>query len=59
MKLLLVIVEGHFYLAGILAIFVADSRSCCGVSGRRPIIGLVAVLVTVPLIRSIVRAIRD
>jgi Zn-dependent protease with chaperone function len=59
MKLLLVIIEGQLYLAGILAIFVAE-LACLfwGLWSRRPIIGLVAVFVTVPLIRSTVSAIR-
>ena len=47
MKLLLVIVEGQLYLAGILAIFVAELAFLCwGLWSRRPIIGLVAVFVT-------------
>ena len=59
MRLLLVIVEGHLYLAGILAIFVAELAFLFwGLWSRRPIIGLLAVFVTVPLIRSTVSAIR-
>ena len=59
MKLALVIVEGWLYLAGILAIFVAElALLCWGVWSRRPIIGLLAVFVTVPLIRSTVSSIR-
>ena len=59
MKLALVIIEGWLYLAGILAIFVAELAFLCwGVWSRRPIIGLVAVFVTVPLIRSTVSSIR-
>jgi Zn-dependent protease with chaperone function len=59
MKLLLVIVEGQLCLAGILAIFVAELAFLVwGLWSRRPIIGLVAVFVTVPLIRSTVGAIR-
>jgi Zn-dependent protease with chaperone function len=59
MKLLLVIIEGQLYLAGILAIFVAELAFLgWGLWSRRPIIGLVAVFVTVPLIRSTVSAIR-
>jgi Zn-dependent protease with chaperone function len=59
MKLLLVIVEGHLYLAGIFAIFVAELAFLFwGLWSRRPIIGLIAVFVTVPLIRSTVSAIR-
>ena len=59
MKLLLVIVEGHLYLAGILAIFVAELAFLFwGLWSRRPIIGLVAVFVTVPLMRSTLSAIR-
>jgi Zn-dependent protease with chaperone function len=59
MKLLLVIVEGQLYLGGILAIFVGElALLFWGLWSRRPIIGLVAVFVTVPLIRSTVSAIR-
>ena len=59
MKLLLVIVEGHLYLAGILAIFVAELAFLFwGLWSRRPIVGLVAVFVTVPLMRSTLSAIR-
>ena len=59
MKLLLVILEGQLYLAGIVAIFVAELAFLFwGLWSRRPIIGLVAVFVTVPLIRSTVSAIR-
>jgi Zn-dependent protease with chaperone function len=59
MKLLLVIVEGHLYLAGILAIFAAEVAFLFwGLWSRRPIVGLIAVFVTVPLIRSTVSAIR-
>ena len=59
MKLLRVIIEGQLYLAGILAIFVAEFAFLLwGLWSRRPIIGLVAVFVTVPLIRSTVSAIR-
>jgi Zn-dependent protease with chaperone function len=59
MKLLLVIIEGQLYLAGILAIFVAElALLLWGLWSRRPIIGLIAVFVTAPLIRSTVSAIR-
>jgi Zn-dependent protease with chaperone function len=59
MKLLLVIVEGQLYLAGILAIFVAELAFLFwGLWSRRPVIGLIAVFVAVPLIRSTVSAIR-
>ena len=59
MKLLLVIVEGQVYLAGVLAIFVAEIAFLFwGLWSRRPIIGLIAVFVAVPLIRSTVGAIR-
>ena len=59
MKLLLVIVEGQLYLAGILAVFVAELAFLLwGLWSRRPIVGLVAVFVTVPLLRSTVSAIR-
>ena len=58
MKLLRVIVEGQLYLAGILSIFVAEVAFLLwGIWSRRPIIGLVAVFVAVPLIRSTVSAI--
>lgn len=59
MKLLLVIIEGHLYIAAILAIFVAELAFLIwGLWSRRPIIGLVAVFVTVPLIRNTFSAIR-
>jgi len=59
MKLLLVIVKGQLFLAGILAIFVAEVAFLFwGLWSRRPIIGLLAVFVAVPLIRSTVGAIR-
>ena len=59
MKLLLIIIEGQLYLAGVLAIFVAELAFLFwGLWSRRPIIGLVAVFVTVPLIRSTVSSIR-
>src|SRR6187200_1920453 len=59
MKLLLVIIEGQLYLAAIVAIFVAELAFLLwGLWSRRPIIGLVAVFVAVPLIRSTVGAIR-
>jgi Zn-dependent protease with chaperone function len=59
MKLLLVLIEGQLYLAGILAIFVAELAFLFwGLWSRRPIIGLVAVFVTVPLIRTTVGSIR-
>ena len=42
MKLLLVIMEGQLYLAGILVIVVAELGFLCwGLWSRRPIIGLV------------------
>ena len=60
MKLLLVIIEGQLYLAGVLAVFVAELAFLCwGLWSRRPIIGLVAVFVMVPLIRSTVSSIRS
>ena len=59
MKLVLIIIEGQLYLAGILAIFAAELGFLFwGLWSRRPIIGLVAVFVTVPLIRSTVSSIR-
>ena len=59
MKLLLVLIEGQLYLAGILAIFVAEFAFLFwGLWSRRPIVGLVAVFVSVPLMRSTLNAIR-
>jgi Zn-dependent protease with chaperone function len=59
MKLLLIIIEGQLYLAGVVAIFVAElGLLSWGLWSRRPIVGLVAVFVLVPLIRSTVSAIR-
>jgi Zn-dependent protease with chaperone function len=59
MKLLLIIIEGQLYIAGILAAFVAELAFLFwGLWSRRPVIGLVAVFVTVPLIRTTVSAIR-
>ena len=59
MKLLLVVIEGYLYLAGIVAIFVAQLAFLSwGLWSRRPIIGLVTVFVAVPLIKSTVSAIR-
>src|SRR5262245_66496579 len=59
MKLLLVIIEGQLYLAAIVAVFVAELAFLLwGVWSRRPIIGLIAVFVTVPLIKSTLAAIR-
>jgi Zn-dependent protease with chaperone function len=59
MKLLLIIIEGQLYLVGILAIFVAELAFLFwGFWSRRPIIGLVAVFVTVPLLRSTISSIR-
>ena len=59
MKLLLVIIEGHLYIAAIFAIFVAELAFLIwGLWSRRPIIGLIAVFVTVPLVRNTFSAIR-
>jgi len=59
MRLLLVIIEGQLYLAGIVAIFVAELAFLLwGLWSRRPIVGLIAVFVTLPLIRTTVSAIR-
>jgi Zn-dependent protease with chaperone function len=59
MKLLLVIVEGQLYLAAIVSVFVAELAFLgWGLWSRRPIIGLLAVFVTVPLMRTTVSAIR-
>src|SRR5262245_49999209 len=60
MKLLLVLIEGHLYLAAVIGIFVAELAFLLwGLWSRRPIAGLVAVFVTVPLIRSTISAIRS
>ncbi len=59
MKLLLVIVEGYLYLAGFIAIFLAELAFLLwGLWSRRPIVGLVAVFGVVPLMRSSISAIR-
>src|SRR4029450_12535197 len=59
MRLLLVIIEGQLYLAGIVAIFVAELAFLLwGLWSRRPIVGLIAVFVTLPLIRTTVSAMR-
>jgi Zn-dependent protease with chaperone function len=59
MKLLLIIVEGQLYLAGIIAIFIAElALLLWGLWSRRPLIGLLAVFVILPLMRSTVNAIR-
>src|SRR4030095_2907571 len=59
MKLLLIIVEGQLYLAGIIAIFMAElGLLLWGLWSRRPLIGLLAVFVILPLMRSTVNAIR-
>ena len=59
MKLLLIIVEGQLYLASIIAIFVAElALLLWGLWSRRPLIGLLAVFVILPLMRSTVNAIR-
>jgi Zn-dependent protease with chaperone function len=59
MRLLLVIIEGQLYLAGIVGIFVAELAFLVwGLLSRRPIIGLLAVFVILPLIRTTVSAMR-
>jgi Zn-dependent protease with chaperone function len=59
MKLVLLIIEGQLYFVGIIAIFVAElALLVWGLWSRRPILGLIAVFVTVPLIRSTMSAIR-
>jgi Zn-dependent protease with chaperone function len=59
MKLLLIIIEGQLYLAGIIAIFLAElGLLLWGLWSRRPLIGLLAVFVILPLMRSTVNAIR-
>ena len=59
MKLLLIIVEGQIYLAGIVAIFMMELALLLrGLWSRRPVIGLLAVFVILPLMRSAVNAIR-
>lgn len=59
MRLLLVIIEGQLYLVGIVTIFIAEIAFLLwGLWSRRPIVGLIAVFVTLPLIRTTVSAIR-
>ena len=59
MKLVLVIIEGQLYLAGIVAIFVAELAFLSwGVWSRRPIVGLIAVFIGLPLIRTTISAAR-
>src|SRR5262245_6818852 len=59
MRLLLVILEGQLYLAAIVAIFVAELAFLLwGLLSLRPLVGLLAVFVTVPLIRTTISAIR-
>jgi Zn-dependent protease with chaperone function len=59
MKLLLVVLEGQLYLAGIVVVFVAElALLSWGLWSRRPLIGLLAVFGTVPLMRSTANAIR-
>ena len=59
MSLLLVFIEGQLYLVGIVAIFVAELACLLwGLWSRRPIVGLIAVFVILPLLRTTVSAIR-
>jgi Zn-dependent protease with chaperone function len=59
MKLVLIIIEGQLYLAGIVAIFVAELAFLLwGLWARRPIVGLIAVFVGLPLIRTTASAVR-
>lgn len=59
MKLLLIILEGQLYLVGIVGIFAAELAFLLwGLWSRRPLVGLVAIFVTLPLIRTTVSAIR-
>jgi Zn-dependent protease with chaperone function len=59
MRLVLVIIEGQLYLVGMVAIFVAEVAFLLwGLWSRRPIVGLIAVFVILPLIRTTVSAIR-
>ena len=59
MRLLFVIIEGQLYLAGIVAIFVAELAVLVwGLWSRRPIVGLIAVFVILPLLRTTVSAVR-
>jgi Zn-dependent protease with chaperone function len=59
MRLLGIIVEGQFYLVGVLAIFVAELGVLLwGLWSRRPLIALVAVFAVVPLLRSTLSAVR-
>jgi Zn-dependent protease with chaperone function len=58
-RLLLVILEGQAYLAAILVVFLLQLAFLgWGLWSRRPVIGLIAVFVTVPLLRSTVGTIR-
>jgi len=59
MRLLLVIIEGQLYLVGIVAVFVAELACLVwGLWSRRPIVGLIAVFVILPLLRTTASAIR-
>src|SRR5262245_36989197 len=59
MKLLFILLEGQIYLAGVLAIFVAETAFLLwGLWLRRPLVGLVAVFGTIPLMRTTLGAIR-
>jgi Zn-dependent protease with chaperone function len=59
MRLLLVIIEGQLYLVGIVGIFVAELAFLVwGLASLRPIVGLIAVFVILPLTRTTVNAIR-
>lgn len=59
MKLVLVIIEGQLYLAGTVAIFVAELAFLLwGLWSRRPIVGLIAVFIGLPLIRTTFSAAR-
>jgi Zn-dependent protease with chaperone function len=59
MRLVLLILEGQLYLVGIVAIFVVELAFLLwGLWSRRPIVGIIAVFVTLPLIRTTASAIR-
>src|SRR5262245_23200205 len=59
MKLFLILVEGQLYLLAVLAIFVAEvALLVWGLLSRRPLLGLLAVFGTVPLMRTTLGSIR-
>jgi Zn-dependent protease with chaperone function len=59
MRLAAILLEGQIYLAALVAIFAAELLLLAwGVWSRRPIVGLVAIFVALPLIRRTVAVIR-